>query len=220
MILHGARRNYSVQTLTYTHVSQLSKKHLENVLETNNFAQVRAIIRKAAIRLALRREFIEYARAVSGKMTSIADIASEHVQHKRVLAGSAIVKARLEMAKGTERPEDHPDKISDAVLAATQAARITELERTLERDRIRHAEVEKELARSRMALDTIRDRGVRPGMPSRRSSAAPGSHRESFSLSVLKTDGADHLLGEVARGRPLSSDGKLNEVRCEIDDCG
>eukprot|EP01029_Cantina_marsupialis_P032359 TRINITY_DN97_c0_g3_i6.p1 TRINITY_DN97_c0_g3~~TRINITY_DN97_c0_g3_i6.p1 ORF type:complete len:869 (+),score=219.48 TRINITY_DN97_c0_g3_i6:225-2831(+) len=61
MILHGAKRHYQVTALTFVDLYRLTKKDMEEVLDTGLFPKTKKKIRKAAIRLSLRREFVKYA---------------------------------------------------------------------------------------------------------------------------------------------------------------
>lgn len=64
MILHSARRFYYVRSLTFITTLCLTKDRMEAILNTGAFPETAMCIRRAAIKLALRREFVAYANAV------------------------------------------------------------------------------------------------------------------------------------------------------------
>lgn len=61
MILRNARRHYSVRALTYVIAYSLSKHSLAEILTRGDFPETKKHIRKAAIKLALRRELVRIA---------------------------------------------------------------------------------------------------------------------------------------------------------------
>jgi len=60
-ILTNGRCTDSVRSITYLYVMTLSKAALNRTLESGNFEATRRLIRKAVIRLAIRREFLKCA---------------------------------------------------------------------------------------------------------------------------------------------------------------
>jgi len=64
MILKDAKRTSDVRSLTYVDVSGLHREDLLDIVSRGHFPVISKIIRNAAIRMALRREFIHYAKSI------------------------------------------------------------------------------------------------------------------------------------------------------------
>eukprot|EP00500_Bicosoecida_sp_ms1_P000700 CAMPEP_0203808006 /NCGR_PEP_ID=MMETSP0115-20131106/1370_1 /ASSEMBLY_ACC=CAM_ASM_000227 /TAXON_ID=33651 /ORGANISM="Bicosoecid sp, Strain ms1" /LENGTH=879 /DNA_ID=CAMNT_0050716689 /DNA_START=358 /DNA_END=2994 /DNA_ORIENTATION=- len=112
MILTNARRAYSVRSLTFLDVYSLSKRGLRDALNAGEFAKTKKLIRRAAIKLALRREMMKVVVTSGMKRTMLDTIAnaaavagggaggklakSQQVQKQRVLATA---RSRFNMSR-------------------------------------------------------------------------------------------------------------------------
>lgn len=76
MILTNARRAYSVRSLTFLDVYSLSKRGLRDALNAGEFAKTKKLIRRAAIKLALRREMMKAVVTAGMKRTMLDTIAN------------------------------------------------------------------------------------------------------------------------------------------------
>ena len=105
------RPHPSHSRLTYNDLCVLSKLDLEAILDTGNYPLTKKKIRKSAIKLALRREFIHYARAVKRQRTR--DLNGGQVSVKSfndniTTAASKEVSSLDESSKDTYHSHSHP----------------------------------------------------------------------------------------------------------------
>lgn len=64
MILKNNVRNYAVRSLTFVAMSTLSKEDFDEIINSGIFPNSKRIVRRSAIRMCLRREFIHYANSI------------------------------------------------------------------------------------------------------------------------------------------------------------
>lgn len=65
IILTDGIRHYTVRSLTFVNCLMMTKGDLTAILSSGKFPETSAIIRRAAVKLAIRREFIAYASAIA-----------------------------------------------------------------------------------------------------------------------------------------------------------